>query len=76
MFTRLQHLSLFVIAEESAINAVIKAQGDEGEDQNAKLIEGVKAIAIKAKTTAGKSYIKLGWAKSKGYKVDGFQKLS
>lgn len=64
--------------EEAKIDELINAQDGESEEAKlAKIKDGVKNTAVKAESTAGKSkgkpYIKLNWAKSKGYKVDYFE---
>ncbi len=68
------HLSAFVVAEESVIDAAIKAQGEETDEEKTERIKkGVQDTTLKLKTTAAKRYITLTWTKSKGYKVDGYQ---
>ena len=67
-------LSSFVVAEEAKIDAAIEAQGGETEAEKiARLKKGVQNTTIKAKSTAGKGYIKVTWTKSKGYAVDKYQ---
>ena len=67
------HLSQFVIAEEAAIDAAIKAQDGESDEKTERMKKGIQATTIKASSTGGKSYVGLKWTKSKGYKVDGYQ---
>ena len=50
------------------------AEEDPGTIDTAKIIKGVEATTIKLRTVdAKKGYIKVGWTKSKGYKVDGYE---
>ena len=68
------HLSTFVIAEEAAINAAIKAQAqDTDAEKTERIKKGVQATTLKLKAVAGKGSVKLNWSKSKGYKVDGYE---
>ena len=61
------HLSAFVVAEESVIDAAIKAQGEETDEEKTERIKkGVQDTTLKLKTTAAKRYITLTWTKSKG----------
>ena len=63
-----------MVAEESVIDAAIKAQGEETDEEKTERIKkGVQDTTLKLKTTAAKRYITLTWTKSKGYKVDGYQ---
>lgn len=68
------HLSQFVVAEESVIDAVIKAQGEETDAEKTERIKkGVQATTLKVSASGGKTYVNLKWSKSKGFKVDGYQ---
>ena len=61
----------FVLAEESKLDAAIKEQNEQPD--HSKVIAGVKATTIKAKSELNKHSVKLTWSKSKGYKVDQYQ---
>lgn len=68
------HLSQFVVAEKAAIDAAIKAQGEETDAEKTERIKkGVQATTLKVSASGGKTYVNLKWSKSKGFKVDGYQ---
>ena len=65
----------FTLAEAAKIDAAIKAQGGETDEEKAERIKaGVQAITIKLRSTfSKKNNIQLNWTKSKGYKVDYYE---
>ena len=65
----------FVIAESESIDAAIKAQAGETDEEKAERIKaGVQATTIKLRSTfSKKNNIQLKWTKSKGYKVDYYE---
>ena len=65
----------FTLAEAAKIDAAIKAQGGETDEEKAERIkEGVQATTIKLRSTfSKKNNIQLNWTKSKGYKVDYYE---
>ena len=64
----------FVLAEAAKVDAAIKAQGGETDEEKLERIKaGVEGTAIQLRSKLNKRSIKLTWTKSKGYKVDGYQ---
>ena len=58
----------------AVVFAKIAEEDPETTVDTARIIKGVQATTIKLKTVdVKKGYIKVGWTKSKGYKVDGYQ---
>ncbi len=57
-------LGSFVLTEESKLDAAIKEQNEQPD--HSKVIAGVKATTIKAKSELNKHSVKLTWTKSKG----------
>ena len=68
-------LGAFTLDEETAIDAAIKAQGGETDEEKAERIKaGVEKTTIKLRSTfSKKNNIQLKWTKSKGYKVDYYE---
>ena len=65
----------FTLAEAAKIDAAIKAQGGETDEEKAERIKaGVQATTIKLRSTfSKKNNIQLNWTKSAGYKVDYYE---
>ena len=65
----------FVVAESESIDAAIKAQAGETDEEKAERIKaGVEKTTIKLRSTfSKKNNIQLKWTKSKGYKVDYYE---
>lgn len=64
----------FVLAEAAKVDAAIKAQGGETDEEKLERIKaGVEGTTIQLRSKLNKRSIKLTWTKSKGYKVDGYQ---
>ena len=68
-------LGTFTLDEETAIDAAIKAQAGETDEEKAERIKaGVEKTTIKLRSTfSKKNNIQLKWTKSKGYKVDYYE---
>lgn len=58
---------------EASTKLSIQSSAEPPKEDNSKIINGVNKTTVKAKSTAGKGYIRVSWTKSKGYKVDYYQ---